>query len=129
MKKFLLLAGVGLLIMSFKPQDDVDGLIRSLKAGNAGDVAAYFDSFIDLTIPGKDEIKNVGRSQATIVLKSFFDENGIKGFDASSQREAGPTMYITVKLTGKNMAYNITIFLKKKDDKHQIIKVRINQTS
>lgn len=126
MKKLLLLMGLGVVLVSFRTQSDSDEIIRGLKAGNAELVASYFENYIDLTLPGKDEIKNIGKNQATIAFKSFFSENAIKGFELSSQREAGTTMYMAGKLTGKNRGYNITLLLKNKDGKHQIISVRIN---
>ena len=126
MKKIFLLAGLGMMLLSFTFQKDTDEVINALKAGNAVTVASYFDSYIDLTLPGKDEIKNIGKNQAGITLKSFFDETGVKGFDLSSQRESGSTMYIAGKLQTKTKGYNITILLKNKDGKHEIISVRIN---
>ncbi len=126
MKKSFLLAGLGLLLLSFTYQKDTEEIINALKAGNAESVSAYFDSYIDLTLPGKDEIKNIGKNQAGITLKSFFEENGVKGFDLTSQRESGTTMYIAGKLQTKSKGYNITILLKNKEGKHQIISIRIN---
>ena len=126
MKKIFLLAGLGWLLMSFTVQSDTENIINSLKLGDAKAVAAYFDAYIDLTLPGKDDIKNIGKNQAGITLKSFFDEVGVNGFDLTSQRESGNTMYIAGKLQTKDKGYNITMLLKNRDGKHQIISVRIN---
>jgi len=97
MKKIFLLAGLGWLLMSFTIQSDTDNIINSLKLGDAKGVAAYFDAYIDLTLPGKDDIKNIGKNQAGITLKSFFDDVTVNGFDLTSQRESGNTMYIAGK--------------------------------
>jgi len=126
MKKIFLLTGVGMILFSFCLFNNQDGIINALKAGNVEQVATYFDTFIDLTLPGRDEIKNMDKHHATIVLKSFFEENGINGFEPISQREAGAIMYMTGKLQGKSKSYNLTLLLKNKDGKHQIISVRIN---
>jgi hypothetical protein len=126
MKKILFIAGLGMMLMSFTFQSDTEAIIKSLKAGNADAIASYFDGYIDLTLPGKDEIKNIGKNQAGITLKSFFDETGVKGFDLTSQRESGTTMYIAGKLQTKSKGYNITLLLKNKDGKHEIISIRIN---
>ncbi len=126
MKKIFLLAGLGWLLMSFTIQNDTEDIINSLKIGNAKAVSAYFDGYIDLTLPGKEDIKNIGKNQAGITLKSFFDETGVNGFELTSQRESGTTMYIAGKLQTKSKAYNITILLKNREGKHQIISVRIN---
>lgn len=129
MKKMFLLAGLGLLLLSFKvadAQSGTDAVVQALKSANAERVAAYFDDFIDMKLLDKDEVKNMGRNQATIALRSFFTENGVRGFDKLSDRELGNTMYITGKLTGGSKAYNITVMLKQKDGRHQIITIRIN---
>jgi len=126
MKNILVLIGMALLLFSFRFQNDTEGIIKALKSANALQVSEHFDTFIDLTLPAKDEIKNIGKNQAGIALKSFFDETGVKGFDLSNQREAGATMYMAGKLQARSRSYNITVLLKNKDGKHQIISVRIN---
>jgi len=126
MKKILLLSSLLVLLFSFTHQKDTDAIIAALKTGNATIVTDYFDSFIDLTLPGKDEIKNMGKNQAGITFQSFFEESAVKGFQLTSERESGNTMYIAGKLQTRNKGYNITIMLKNRDGKHQIISIRIN---
>ena len=126
MKKVLVLMGMALLLFSFRSQNDTEGIIKALKSANAIQVSDHFDAFIDLTLPGKDEIKNIGKNQAGIALRSFFEETEIKGFDLTSQREAGATMYMAGKLQARSRNYNITVLLKNREGKHQIISVRIN---
>ena len=113
-------------MMSFTYQGDTDAIIQAFKSGNATEVARYFDEYIDMKLLDKAEVKNMGRNQAGITLKAFFDENGIKGFEKASEREIGNTMYMTGKLQGSSKGYGITILLKAKDGRHQIISVRIN---
>ena len=81
---------------------------------------------MDIKFPDKEEIKSIGKNQAGIALKSFFDDNNIKGFELSSQREMSGTMYIVGKLINNGQGYKVSIMLKLKDGKHQIITVRIN---
>ena len=68
----------------------------------------------------------MGRNQASIALKSFFAENGIRAFDKQSDRELGNTMYLTGKLQAGSKNYNITVMLKQKDNRYQIITIRIS---
>ena len=126
MKKFLFFSLIGFLSFSFTPKVDSDGIVKALKAANAEQLATYFDSFIDLKLPEKEEIKNVGIKQATLTLKAFFADNGIKGFDLTSQREMGNTMYMAGKLKNGGKGFNITIMMKKSDEKHGIVSIRIN---
>ncbi len=126
MKKILLLVGVAFSFLSFTLQPDTDAVVKAFKTANAEEVARYFDEYIDYKLLDKDEVKNVGRNQATIALKSFFEEYNINGFEKGSDREIGNTLYITGKLTSTTKSYNITIMLKAKSSKHQIITLRVN---
>lgn len=105
---------------------DADNIVNALKQGNANQFAGYFDSFLDIKFPEKDELKNIGKTQATIAVKSFFDEAKISGFELSSQRENEGTMYLTGKLTGNSKTYSLTLLMKSRGDKLSIIKIRIN---
>jgi hypothetical protein len=107
-------------------QVDNDGVVKALKTANVEQLANYFDSFIDLKLLEKDEVKNMGKNQATLALKAFFTDNNIKGFELTSQREMGNTMYMAGKLKNTGKGFNITIMMKKNDNKQDIISIRIN---
>lgn len=126
MKKLLLLAGLAFSLASFAAQGDVDAIVNAFKAADAAQVGSYFDDYVDLKLLDKDEVKNIGRNQATITLRSFFSENGIKGFEKTSEREIGSTMYLAGKLLNNGKGHNVTIMLKMKDGKRQIITLRIS---
>jgi len=113
-------------LTAYSVASDADSIVNALKQGNASQFSNYFDNFIDLKLPGKDEIKNVGKTQATITVKDFFNDNDIKGFENVSQRESNGTMYIAGKLIGSSKTYNITMLMKAKGDKLSIITIRIN---
>ena len=126
MKKLFLLTALAIFGMSFTTQSDTEAIVQALKSGNADEVAKYFDDYVDMKLLDKDEVKNIGRNQASIALKSFFAENGIKGFEKASDREIGNTMYMTGKLQNGGKGFNITVMLKQKAGKHAIITIRIN---
>ena len=125
MKKFFLLVIPGLMLVSFRSFSS-DDIINALKQGKAEQFTQYFDTILDVKLPDKGEMKNAGKNQASITLKNFFEENTIKGFDVTSQRELGGTMYLTGKLQGANKSYNLTLMIKSKGDKSAIITIRIN---
>jgi len=98
----------------------------ALKNGNAAEFSSYFDKFVDIKLPDKDEVKNVGKTQASVAIKSFFDANNIKGFEKISEREMGGTMYLAGKLQGASKNYNITLMIKINGDKQSVITIRIS---
>jgi hypothetical protein len=126
MKRILVVISLMISLAGFAFSNDSENIVNALKQGDATQFSSYFDSFIDLKLPEKDEIKNVGKTQASITVKSFFQENNIKGFEATSQREMGGTMYITGKLQGDAKSYNITLLMKAKGDKLSIITIRVS---
>ena len=126
MKRILFLLSFGFMISAFTIFDNSTAIINALKLGNAEELSKYFDNFIDLKLPEKEEISNMGKNQAGIALQTFFKENSIKGFDLTSQRDMNGTMYLAGKLQNGAKGFNITILLKTKDGNQQIITIRIN---
>ncbi len=125
MKKILILMSFVAAFSSFRMVGG-DEVLNSLKKVDAGQFCGYFDNAIDLKLPEKDEIKNVSKTQASITVKNFFDENKIEDFKLTSQREMQGTQYITGKLTGASGTFNLTVIMKNKGDHTSIITVRIN---
>jgi opacity protein-like surface antigen len=125
MKKLLLILLVVAAAFDAKAQE-TNSVITALKSGNAEQVSDYFDKILDIKFPEKDEIKGIGKNQAGIALKSFFDNNKVNGFELSSHREMSGTMYIVGKLINGSDGYKLSMMLKYKDGKPQIITVRIS---
>ena len=126
MKKIILLFSLLVSLTSATIFGSSEEIIDALKSGNAAEVAQYFDNFIDLSLPEKEEMKNMGKNQASIAYKSFYEEVGVKTFQLTTQREAGSMMYITGKLQGKIKNCNLTLILKNSNNKFFITSVRIN---
>lgn len=122
----MLLASLGLMLVSFRVGPDADSIVSALKQGNAEMLSQYFDNILDIKLPEKDEIKNVGKNQAGITLRNFFEENRVRSFETTSQREMSGTMYIAGKLQCASKSYNVTMMMKAKGDKMSIITIRIN---
>lgn len=125
MKRLFLLLGLGFILTSATVFGDANEIVEALKTGNATEVSKYFDNFIDLTLPEKEEMTNMGKNQASIALKSYYNENSITTFQLTSKREAGAIMYITGKLQGKAKNENVTIILKNMNAKYLITSIRI----
>ena len=126
MKKLLFILAIVFSAFAVKAQD-ATVVVNALKSGNATQVSEYFDKILDLKFPDKEEIKSIGKNQAGIALKSFFENNSIKSFELSSQREMSGTMYVAGKLTNGGEGFKISIMMKSRDGKPQIITIRISQ--
>lgn len=126
MKKMFVLLGMAVTLMSFRLQGGTDAIVTAFKSADAAQIGAYFDEYVDIKLLEKDEVKNIGRNQATIMLKAFLTENSIKGFEKTSERAIGNTMYLAGKLLNSGKGYSATVMLKAKDGKWQIISLRIS---
>jgi hypothetical protein len=117
---------LAILFSSFAVQGPTEPIVRSLQSANVEQVAQHFDDYIDLKLLDKDEVKNMGKNQAGIALKNFFNENGVKGFEKTSEREIGNTMYMAGKLLNNAKGFNITVLMRQKAGQYQIITIRIS---
>lgn len=127
MMKTILMVSVGAILSSFTIAQNNDPIIQALKSANAGNLSRYFDNVLDMKLPDRDEVKNVGTKQAGILLQRFFDDNGVSGFQLLNQRSMGGTSYIAGKLEAKTKTYNITLMIRTQESNgSRIESVRIN---
>ncbi len=107
-------------------QTETDPIVQAFKTANIDNIATHFDEFIDLKLLDKEEVKNMSKNQASIALKAFYTENGIKGFEKVSDGGKGTLIYLIGKLTTGNKSFNVTIQMKQKNGKPEIITIRIS---
>lgn len=127
MKRIIAIVSCAVLFMSFTMLSaNITDIVNALKKNDPAGISKYFDNVVDIKLPGKDEVKNVSKNQATLILKNFYGEQDVKGFDLTSKREMGGTGYLTGKMKSANKNYNLTLMLKTKGDDASIVTVRIN---
>lgn len=63
-------ATVTLLLSSFSPAYSIDDVLKALRSGNATQLAKYFDTRVDISLPNKSD--NFSRNQAEMILRDFF---------------------------------------------------------
>jgi len=122
-KSVIWLTGVFVLLTSFYFQSGIDQVISALKSGNASGVTKYFDSFIDITLP--DKSSNYSKSQGELVIKDFFDNNGVKSFEVRHRGSNDNGEYCIGTLQSKNGNFRTTVFMRNKGNKQVIQDIRI----
>ena len=110
------------LVLNYSQQADI---ISALKHADAQRISRYFGDVNSMKLPESSEMASISKNQAGINLKLFFEDNNINSFALTSERELGSTRYIAGKLRGAK-EFNITIMLKGKESKQNIVTVRIN---
>ncbi|UEG51166.1 DUF4783 domain-containing protein [Ferruginibacter lapsinanis] len=114
MKRIITYISLVAIISSFTIQSGIDDVVDAMKAGNYNEVAKFFDTNVEISMP--DKSNSYSRSQAALVLKDFFTTNSIKGFDIIHKGENGGSQYCIGTLKSKNGTYRTTIFMKQKAD-------------
>ena len=115
MKRFFTLLTMGAILSSFVVLSSIDEVISAMKAGNASDIARFFDNTVEINIP--DKTNNYSKSQAELVLKDFFSSNTVRSFDVIHKGENAGSQYCIGTLVTKNGSFRTTIFMKKKGDR------------
>ena len=106
---------MGAILSSFVVLSSIDEVISAMKAGNASDIARFFDNTVEINIP--DKTNNYSKSQAELVLKDFFSSNTVRSFDVIHKGENAGSQYCIGTLVTKNGSFRTTIFMKKKGDR------------
>jgi len=115
MKRIFTLLTIGALLSSFAFFSSIDEVIASMKAGNATDIARFFDNTVEINTP--DKSSSYSKSQAELVLKDFFSTNTVKTFTLDHKGENAGSQYCIGTLITKNAVYRTTVFMKLKGDK------------
>jgi hypothetical protein len=124
MKKFLLFSTIALIFIAsaFKPLNGLDEVIGALRSGNAQELSKYVDEKIEISLPDKSD--SYSKSQAVMVLKDFFNNNGVTGFEVQFKGENGESKFCIGKLQTKSGSYRTTVFMKTKDGKQLVKEIR-----
>jgi hypothetical protein len=78
MKKLLFTLVFGISICSILIADIYTDINSSMKSGNFKTIASYFNSSVELNIPGADGLYS--KAQAELLMKDFFSKNTPKNF-------------------------------------------------
>lgn len=116
---YILLFGI---LSSFKYAAGIDDVIAALKTGNSGQVARYFDTNVEISIPEKSN--SYSRNQAELVLKDFFLSNPVKGFEIIHKGQNAGSHYCIGTLITRSGSFRTTIFMKQKGDTQVLQELR-----
>lgn len=128
MRKIIFLSTlvIAFMITAFKPIAGLDEVIGALKAGNAQEIGRYIDDNVAISLPDKSD--NYGKSQAVMVLKDFFSNNGVTGFEVQFKGENGGGQYCIGNLKTRSGIYRTTVLMKSKDGKQVVKEIRFKSS-
>jgi antitoxin component YwqK of YwqJK toxin-antitoxin module len=128
MRKIIFLSTIVIALIgsAFKPIAGLDDVINALKTGNAQELSKYIDDNVEISLPDKSD--NYSRTQAVMVLKDFFNNNDVTGFDVQFKGENGGGQYCIGNLKTKSGVYRTTVFMKSKDGRQLIKEIRFKSS-
>ena len=125
MKKIftLSLLSLAILLSGFSQQSTIDGAINALQSGSAADLSKYFDSNVELSLPEKSD--SYSKAQAQIILRDFFANNGVKGFEIKHKSETDQrAAYFIGNLLSKSGKYRTTVYMKSRGNLQVVNQIR-----
>lgn len=117
-----LLLGTVLLLSSFETQSAIDGVISALRSGNSSQLSTYFDDNVELTLPDKSD--SYSKAQAQLIVKDFFGNNGVKGFELKHKGDSPGGHFCIGTLQTNAGNFRTNVFMKTKSGREVVKEIR-----
>ena len=112
-----------LLFSSFElSNDNIDEVIGALRGGNSTELSKHFDDNVELTLPDKSD--SYSKAQAQLIVKDFFGNNGVKGFDLKHKGDSPGGHFCIGTLQTSAGNFRTNVFMKTKNGKEVVKEIR-----
>jgi Domain of unknown function (DUF4783) len=110
------------MMSSFAQPSTIDDVIGAIRTGDADELSKYFDDNIELTLPVKSD--SYSKAQAQVILKDFFGNNSVKGFELKHKGDSPGGHYCIGTLQTKSGSFRAHVFMKAKGSKEVVKEIR-----
>jgi hypothetical protein len=118
-----LLVAFAIVLSSFgQNSSSIDEVIGALRSGNANELSRYFDDNVEVTLPVKSD--SYSKAQAQLILKDFFANNDVRGFELKHKGDSPGGHYCIGTLQTKSGNFRAHVFMKSKGDKELVKELR-----
>lgn len=118
-----MLMGALLVFSSFTVQSgSIDEVIGALRAGNSSELSKYFDEKVELTLPDKSD--SYSKAQAQLIVKDFFGNNGVRGFELKHKGDSPGGHFCIGTLQTNAGNFRTNVFMKVRNGKEVIKEIR-----
>ena len=107
---------------AFKPINGIDDVISALRVGNATEVGKYIDENVELSLPDKSD--NYSKAQAIMILKDFFANNIVSGFETKHTGDNSGNQFCIGTLHTKSGDYRTTVFMKTRNGRQSVKEIK-----
>lgn len=112
-----------LLLSAFKTQEsNIEGVINALKSGSSSELSKYFDDNVELTLPDKSD--SYSKAQAQQIVRDFFSNNGVRGFELKHKGDGPTGHYCVGTLQTNSGSFRTNVFMKMKNTKEVVKEIR-----
>jgi hypothetical protein len=124
MQKIFTLTAISFLFLlsAFTPLKGIDEVVNALRKGNATEISKYIDDNVEISLPGRSD--NYSKAQAVMILKDFFSNNGVNGFDVKHKGENNGNQYCIGTLLTRSGNYRTTVYMKTKNGRQLVRELR-----
>jgi len=116
---------LGFILSSASTTDFPQGMLDALKTGNSLQLSKYFNTSIELAIPGKEDIYS--SKQAELIMKDFFTKHVPSNFVVLHKGGKEGSQYAIGNLTTSNGNFRVTLWVKLKENKPYIHQLRFEE--
>jgi len=110
---------ISLVLVSFRsPSYTID----AVAVGDVDRLSPYLDYRVDISLPEKSD--TYSKSQAEMIIRDFFDNNGVRNFQVKQKGESGGSEYCFGVLQTRNGNFKTSLFMKHKGDKQFLQEIR-----
>ena len=118
----MLLLGSVCVLFSFTAQSGIDEVIGALRSGNSSQLSAQFDENVELTLPDKSD--SYSKAQAQLIVKDFFGNNKVKGFELKHKGDSPSGHFCVGTLQTNAGNFRTNVFMKMKNGKEVVKEIR-----
>ncbi|MDZ4793564.1 MAG: DUF4783 domain-containing protein [Bacteroidota bacterium] len=118
----LLLSSVLLFSSFIAAQKGIDEVIGALRSGNSAQLSEFFDQSVEITLPDKSD--NYSKAQAQLIVKDFFGNNGVKGFELKHKGDSPSGHFCIGTLQTNAGNFRTNVFMKVKNGKEVVKEIR-----
>ena len=124
MQKLFTLTAISFLFLlsAFTPLKGIDEVVNALRKGNATEISKYIDDNVEVSLPGRSD--SYSKAQAVMILKDFFSNNGVTGFEVKHKGENNGNQYCIGTLLTRSGNYRTTVYMKTKNGRQLVREIR-----
>ena len=118
-----LLITAGFIFTSFSSsQSGIDDIINALRTGNASGISRYIDGNVEISLPDKSD--SYSKAQAQLILKDFFGNNSVKGFELKHKGDSPGGHFCIGTLQTSSGNFRTNVFMKTKGGREVVKEIR-----